>query len=312
MNFFKTIRGRIISLFILILLFMQVIIWSFAYSQVSVVNDYAQISDNMITAYDLLDNSRKLNSEYLRLLRGEDVEESYQLIAEYESIILKDINLLEITVVNSKSKQSFRGIKNIILRILEDKNAGVSAYKNEDIVDAYSHYDSMIKNQEYAKEVTANLIFAELERTQTLHNTVISNRNLYFVIGAVVLIVSSIVSLIYSTIFINRVTYPIVRISYLSDEIAKGRYRRKIPKRYLAYENEIGILSRSLQKMISILLENIDNLRKSNNEIMKTKDKLEQSNKDLEAMNKAMIDREVKMVELKKQIEELEKNAKRL
>lgn len=282
---------------------MQLIIWIFAASQVYVVNNYAKISDNMITGYDLLEDTNMLVMEYLEVLRNPSDETNINQIKALEVDILVEIDGLEKTITNPESRTTFQGFKNIIYNLLNDEQAGLEAISNNDLVAGYGYYDELVRNQTYAKESAAKLIFNELEATESLHQSVIRDRNLYLIVGFVSLLFTNIFSISYSLYFINKTTAPIIDISNLSRSVAKGNYNTKFSDKYQKQEDEIGTLTRSLVAMIKKLVENIESLDKSNKEILTAQEDLKKSNAELEQINQVMTGRELKMIELKKELE---------
>ncbi len=307
MKFFKTIQGKLVTTFISVLVVMQLIIWGFTYTQVHVVNNYAKISDNMITSYDILENSDSLIKQYIEVLRDPGNKTLYTDIADYEADVRNQLDELENTISNPTSQVTFLGFKNIINNILDDTDAGLKAVEEDDLVAAYNYYDSLVRNHSYAREAASTLIFNELNATEALHEGVIRDRNLYLFSGFVALLVTNISALIYSLFFINRTTSPIITLSRLSKDVADGKYEKNLPEEYLKKEDEIGTLSRSLQLMIKKLTENIKSLDKSNKEILQAQEDLKKTNTELEKINQVMTGRELKMVELKKEIERLKK-----
>jgi len=120
---------------------------------------------------------------------------------------------------------------------------------------------------EYKDNGTSKLIFYKkipstgwvlglaLEKTVLLRE-INALKNIYLSI----IFVAIIAGIVFSILFSNVLSNPLSEMASVTNEIAEGNYRVKIKEKYLSKKDEIGVLARSLNKMVSMQSNVISNI----------------------------------------------------
>jgi methyl-accepting chemotaxis protein len=284
---------------------MQIVGGMILYFEFRISNGYSSITNNILNIYQLSDKSSSFVNKYFSLLQNRDTQvyqDEYNIAYNEINALLKN---LDTSIIYEGSKVSYTGLKNVIVGIVDSCEQGLKASNLGDLATAYKLYDEATDQSYYIKDNAATLILKELEYTKGSHADLINLRDRTFLIGVVLIIVVTVVSLLLAFYYLNRLTRPIVSLAQLSYQISNSKQRVKIDQKLVSRKDEIGILSRSLQRMINNICLNIDELDETNKDLLKIKQELEKKNENLEKFNKVVVNIEIKMVELKKEMEKL-------
>jgi methyl-accepting chemotaxis protein len=307
---FNKLQNKLVLAFSVIIgsmLFLTIYVWR---SESVLLNQYEDLTTNLLTIYELNNLTDSLINNYLNRIRQVD---NTELADEYISInsnINQNFSSLEKNIKEDKSLASFIGLEKILESIQENCNTGIAAAEKGELVTSFSIYDDISRQKAYVKDNISALIFNQLEQTQTIHEQILKNtqRNLIIQISMSSVIV--ILCIILSIVLARSMTTPLSLLKSHTKEISKGNFSFKIKDNLLRSGDEVGILARSFDQMKDELSNHVSKLNKSNEEMKKIKDDIEIKNKKLQRLNDTMVGRELKLIELKKKIQKLEERSK--
>jgi HAMP domain-containing protein len=285
----------------------------FGFTNVYTIRAMAKAQNDIARSSEILKTSEEL-SKY--------TVESFYIMRNYALTTTSS----EIAFLNSELADTFYRLND---NINELKKEGVDPY-SLDLLEGYvesafeaskqlMHYhdlsikaeDPPIKEQEAKHLSTIEDSKAKMDGVIS-HLVEITNEDLersldmakrFEKISYVALLIVFILSIILTFVLVSFAFRPIKDLIMGTGKISKGEVGFKVP---VKSDDEIGILTRSFNKMSYDLKQSRDNDLKKADELKKSQKELQNRNKELEKFNKLAVGRELKMVELKKKIRELE------
>jgi HAMP domain-containing protein len=262
---------------------------------------YQKTLSNMLLEYQLsttLDSQLKTYTSLLSDAQNSALTASIQ--ANFQTI---DSLLSKIQSVdrNQESQQILNRIFNNS-RLLHDYFAkGMTQAQAQDFSQSTELLDQITRSSATSKSDINQLVFSDLQYLDDQQQYIKRMESLGYVVGAVILIAAVVIYVGLSVIISNQIILPLISLSRLSELISRGELQHSVHTTLLARKDEIGILSRSLQTMLTNLKTTIAQLHVS-------QENMSLRNTDLEKFNKLTVDREMKMVELKEELTRLKKN----
>lgn len=252
------------------------------------------MSDNLIKTY----NNAGKNSGSVHFFSD------YQIAKEN---LLNVIYLLKTRIVSEESKMLLLGVEHTVNMVISECDSGIKEIKANELQNFSEHFAQAHKENEFVQSNTAALLQKELEY---LSNTQEKSQQIYTIslIASSIIFISIIfIMIIFARSFSKQLITPIEELTKSVEQVSAGKMDVVIGHKLVDQKDEVGILSRSFEIMVTNINDMIAKLNDSNIQITNSKDALEKGNAELKKLNQFMVDREIKMIELKKRISELEK-----
>jgi HAMP domain-containing protein len=302
-----SIQQKILLSSIAVIVLMLISLGSVFIFHTSAVNQYRQVSDNLIREHDLQREADQLTETYNALVIAPESTErllAYQMVRDNIYVIF---NELDQTIVDKDSRVAYSGLKNIILNMLQETERGWTALSKGDTTTALNTYNDVIHKRTFVHENTTSLLLTEISHLHTIQKTLEERYTIQLATVSLWIAILVGLSALYSYMFSRRITAPIKELSYVSREVSKGNHDFPISENVLQRKDEVGILASSFRVMVEKLNNEIRQVESANEEVLETKRHLEERNVQLERFNKMVVNREIRMRELKDTIATLEK-----
>ena len=177
--------------------------------------------------------------------------------------------------------------------------------QNGDLSSISTFYKENATQYDYVTQSITDLILAENVNltTVTQQTEQLETRLLYLTIA--IFILGTLISIIISVIFSNRLINPLVSLALIAGGITSENLEFNIEEKMMKRQDEIGSLFRVFKSMVGQIKEKIEKINESNALLEKEKQKAEKNLKEVENLNNLMVGRELKMIELKNEIARL-------
>lgn len=255
-----------------------------------VLGQVVPVRDNSGTMLGFVYGS--INLSYLRGYIWDLQENSkVELLDRYGVMFLNTEEKIEKLGVLSQDEKA--EVDEILLNLANNKNEGI--FQDEDNFVGY-YFDGALT--------------VVLEKSTTDLMSFAHSLNL---IMALSLLVAIILSIIFISVSVGRITRSISHLSQITKDIANGKFDVKLNDKEVLANDETAVLARSFYDMAGRLTDVYNNLdqkvKERTEELEKSKMELSTSLDRSERTNRLMVGRELEMIRLKKEISEL-KNKK--
>lgn len=298
MSYKVSIRAKLTSYFLSIVLLSSIVSAVFAISHILVIKKYQHVQSTIFLQYRLIEATDALVAHYnVYRSTASDVDLG---IYEADKKNIQDILVkLDKGITEKDSRALLSGVEKTLENIISETDQGVKSLQSGDLTDTATRYSEAYRKFTFAEENITNLILKEVGYGQQLEAGIQRTDRILMIFGGL-LFASIVFFLIILSVFLSgSFVTPLTRLTLLAESIANGDLEKNVDKDLLERRDEFGSLAGSFSSMVESLREGISALKKSNAAS-------EKQNKELEKLNNFMIDREIKMIELKKRIQELE------
>ncbi len=260
----KTIRSRIIvaSLAIIGSIFCFIVV--LMHMHVKITSDYEKIIDHIILEYSLIDESaRFVESSHLLLnnIHNKMRMANYLTIKkQFQSIF----HQLDTSVTYDESKVYYRGLKNIVTRMIRSSDEVIKEVLQGNIHNISKIYTSLNQENVFVRENTADLILVELSDIRLLQEQKKKANLTILTIGIVLIVFVCCLCIVFVLFASHRISAPIIKLSRLAEKVSGGEFNVKFEKTMLQRRDEIGNLSQSFDFMITKLKEKIEEAEAAN------------------------------------------------
>ena len=253
----KGIRNRLIASFSLIIVSLVVIDALFFFLQVTLIERYRAITDNMITEYQVITTVDDLVNSYNETVKSvqnpEQLAKYNSIVTEIDAIFTK----LDIAITNEQSRSAYVGLKNTVQNLVSGLNSGIEAAKTGDISSTNADYTSALQKEDFVHQNTATLIFDELNYTEQIQAGIAQEELMGEIFGGLIIFLLGIGAIIYAIFFSKKLTAPLIKLAKLAKNIAGGDLNATVDPRMLIVTDEVGSLASSFNIMVEALRKNI-------------------------------------------------------
>ncbi|MFA5771078.1 MAG: ATP-binding protein [Patescibacteria group bacterium] len=276
------IKKRILTTFFAIIAILLISEGFFITIDYIILSKYMVLTDNMISEYRLIDNTNSLITYFNKRIKSPldqtEINQFNAVYSETKNLLLK----LDKTITSSKSKIVFSSLKNSINDIIFNVEIGVNDLKNGNYLEAVDRYNEANRKGGFIKENTTNLILKELEYAKNLQVEIDKVRLMSQIIGALLLLITSIGSVWYAIIFSQRFISPIIDLTKIAKDIESGNLNAQINNSVLESSDEVSSLANSFNAMVVSLRNNIKKLQEYNTEIKNSRNYLKSERRKLQ------------------------------
>jgi two-component system, sensor histidine kinase and response regulator len=254
----KTIRSRLIlaSLAIIGIIFCFIVF--LMRMHVKITSDYEKIIDHIILEYSIIDESaRFVESSHLILnnIHNEMRMENYLSIKKEFQLIFDQ---LDTNVIYDESKVYYRGLKNIVNRMIGSSDEVIEEVFKGNIQNISQIYSSLNQSNVFVRENTADLILVELSNIKFLQEKNKKVNVTILAVGIVLIIFVCLLCIVFVFFASHKISAPIIKLSQLAEKVSGGEFDVKFENALLQRNDEIGNLSQSFDFMITKLKEKIE------------------------------------------------------
>lgn len=278
------IKSKLIGSFLIVILVMLSVCAIFIGIHLKAKADYRQLVDNIQLEYSLIQTSTDLISAYNFICKNKDITiDAHKYLLEKDN--LENIfQYLDEAIVYGESKGVYRGLKNIIKKIIQEGDSALKDIARGDIDNLSDHYNSMQKKNYYVRENVASLILKELQYVKVVLGKIEKTQKMTLMLAIGILGLLSSGCVLFSIIFSHKLTAPLNKLTCLARNISGGNLNAKLAPELLAREDEIGKLSQAIYLMVNTLEDNIAKINSSNFDLKIAKQELERYQKYLEKL----------------------------
>jgi len=301
-----SLRGRIISSFIGIILLFVIALVSVSIFYTSAISNYKKISDELILENTLTTKVNELLESYTTMvvaLSSEDRALTYSVKRDELLELLSDLDSI---VTNDNVKVAYRGLKNIITGIIDDLENGHKASRQGMVVEAANYYNMAIVKKAYVEPNVTTLFLQQIKNLDELQSEINYKYKNQLLLVSLWILATVLVTILYALLFSQKITKPINILSNVAEKVSAGNYKYKIQSDLFKENSEVGRLAKSFDLMLEKLNLKISQVEENNRVILETQKNLKEQNEELEKFNNIVVGRELKMIELKKHIQDLE------
>jgi len=304
----KSIKGRLLSAFLSVIAILSVTSLAFLGISIWVTQQYRAVSDTMIAEYRLVDNTQTLIDAFNTRVQsvGTDTSASQKRIDASEVNIKQLVLSLDTAVLDTQSRSDYLGFKASVEQLTGQIDESLKRVEQTGIQDYFNDYNKANKQYGFVRDNGTALLFSQLKYASSLQEKIDNTYKTSIFFGLALLAFLVMGSIFFALRFAVKLTKPLTKLTFASQELARGNMQITLQDVALRTTDEVGILAQSFETMAVTLRDKISQLDTQNKEIAGSAEILSAKNHELESMNKLMVDRELKMVELKKRVAELE------
>jgi len=251
------IRNRLIGSFFFVIALLAILNASLFFVQVTLIGRYQDITDNMITEYQVITTTDNLVSSFNEAVKS--IQDPQQM-AKYDAL-LQEIDTifakLNTTIVSETSKAAYVGLRNTVQNLISGLNSGIEEAKTGDISNINTDYASALQKKDFVHQNGATLIFDELDYTEQIQAAIAYDERMSEIFGGLLIFLLSVGAVIYAIFFSKKLTAPFMNLTKLAKNIAGGDLDATVDADLLTATDEVGSLANSFNIMLQSLRKNI-------------------------------------------------------
>ncbi len=267
------LRIRLIRAFFIIISVYSITAFAILGVHFTVVESYKGVLDNIILEHQLIETVSNLITSYNSYFRHPNAE-NLETYRNNKAMIESTFLDLDNKNRSEESRVSYDGLKNTIRSVIAETDAGTTLINSENITGASLFYDEANNKYRFALENATTLVMKELDHTRELEE-----KMQRFYLASSTLLIAILITVIigafaYAISFTETVTGPLIKLTNLARDIAKGDIDLNVENNLIKKENEIGVLAESFAIMVTNLRQNIKSLDERNKDLDKLNDEL--------------------------------------
>jgi methyl-accepting chemotaxis protein len=269
---------------------------------------YEQVDDGIFLQYDIINRINDLVLAYItyRNVGGSDELQAY---IDIRATVDADLTQLESTAMGDQERSAFDGMRSTVRAIETTTDDGVKAYQAGDLAGGAQAYTDAASKLVFVRDDAAALILRQLDRAQQLRSQVTQAEQVGLGAGLVVLLSVIGACIVVATAFARSLVNPMTALSDVATRVGKGDLEVKVEPYLLARKDELGILARSFEAMLTSLHDTIQSMEKANHASVEATAHLEEQNRTLEQLNRVFVQREQRVNELQEELERAKRTA---
>jgi signal transduction histidine kinase len=267
----QSIKYKILSAFLIIIAVLVVAETFFVALHFVTIKRYQDITDNMISEYQVWETSTSLISSFNDLVKYANDKSRMDKYNDKRAELLALLDKLDRNIVSPASQVSYLGLKNSVNIVLASCDSGVAAVFQGKFDDVTDDYNTANHQNLFVEQNTANLILAELQYTETLRTEIVKSQALIEILGILFFLIIVLGCIWYSLVFSRRLISPLIRLTKTAKAIEDGNLSAIVEKDLTGGTDEIASLANSFNTMVASLKDNIRQLRHYNETLIKTK-----------------------------------------
>ena len=276
----KSIKAKIIAAFLLVIFITVLLTGSIITINLSLINRYKQINQNIVYEQALKDNIWLLVEDIYNAFKSNDYTGYEQRLSQ----IRADENLLDtqfaLPSANEETKLDYRSVKNTLNVIIALTDQSKKSFETTgSIVGISDIFQEASTDFSFVEQNTTDLLFAETKNIVAITQNIQNIQNILLPIVFAVLFLVSFGLILFSIIFARRITNPLTRLSVIAKKIIDGNLDIVVEDSLIKRKDEIGSLSLSFDAMVKKLREKIIGLELSGKKLLQANSELDDSRK---------------------------------
>jgi signal transduction histidine kinase len=272
----------------------------------SVETQYKSLTDNMVLEYSVYENVARLVDVNLQLLQ--DIT-NQNLTSQYQTINSGiDVTFLHLdnTITYIDSKPVYDKLKNTVKQLISESEQSITNTKNRDFTKSNDLYASLIRDEGYVKDNTAELLMQELKYATQLQKQLEITRQFTFTLGLALIVLITLSCLLLAYFLSGYISKPLANLSNLAKNISKDISDIKMDDELLKRQDEIGSLSISFNEMLKQLHKEIESQKSTNNSLKKSEAQLRKGEDELTLRDKQLTEANETLKKVNAQLQALD------
>jgi signal transduction histidine kinase len=265
-----SIKVKLLTAFLTIIAIMFISEAFFVVMHFVVVKRYQEITDNMVSEYQLIETTGNLVNSFYDLIQYSEDQQRMNNYLYNLSTLRSLLSKLDNSITDIESQTVYLGVKNTINGVIDETSQGVSSISIGNFSEVTSFYKEANQDNNFVRENTTNLLLKELGYIEKLQGDIARTQALSEIIGISLFILMFIGCLWYSLFFSQSLISPLLKLTRLAKVIGSGNLRADVENDLLRGDDEVASLAHSFNAMVFSLKENIRKLKEKNNQLIKT------------------------------------------
>lgn len=256
----KSIQTKLSGIMIFVLIFVLCInIFIFGQINAAVKRIDAVFSSN-VTINELADTLELVQStvyEYLNTKSSKALENYYRYEQDYREL-LTDLNDRN---VDSEIKMLEKNIRRMSESYLEQTGQTVQAKRGRNVERYKESYEKETRVYQYINSYIYTLNNLQFRQNSSNYQLLLSSMNVLERASMIIMLLVLCVGIIITVVLVRDMIRPLTALSTTAHEVAKGNL--DVPQLPVVAEDEIGVVTRGFNQMVSSIREYIERLKDS-------------------------------------------------
>ncbi|MCC8045304.1 MAG: histidine kinase [Clostridiales bacterium] len=209
------------------------------------------------TLSDTLEQIENSVYEYLNTKSSQALEDYYSLEQEYR-VLLEDLND---KIVDSEILMLEKNIRNMSESYLEQTSVTVQAKRGRNVERYKESYELETQLFEYINTYIYRLNNLLFRQNSTNYQALLSSMHVLEQGSLVIMAAAFVICMLVIAVLVHNMIRPLTILSSTAHEVASGNL--DVPQLPIVCEDEIGVVTRSFNQMLTSIREYIDRLRDS-------------------------------------------------
>ncbi|MCD7882315.1 MAG: histidine kinase [Lachnospiraceae bacterium] len=257
---FASIQTRInamIMVVLVVVLGMNLFLINEINSAVSRIDSVFTSNVAVNTLSDTLEQIQNSVYEYLNTKSSQALEDYYSLEQEYRAL-LEDLNNKN---VDSEILMLEKSIRNMSESYLDQTGVTVQAKRGRNVERYKESYELETQLYEYINSYIYRLNNLLFRQNSTNYQALISSMHVLEQGSLIIMAAAFVICMLVIAVFVHNMIRPLTVLSSTAHEVASGNL--EVPQLPIVYEDEVGVVTRSFNQMLTSIREYIDRLRDS-------------------------------------------------
>lgn len=250
---YKSVKTKLLLSFVIVIILLLLSNVVFIVMHFTFIKQYEDVTKRLITESRFSVLVPSLVDSYLSAINGASKSRYDKYYAE-RAEIFESIEVLDSKIVKPESKVAYHSLKKFVSNMVDICDNGLKYSLDDNSAESFSIYQKdIVPMKPYIVESTSRLMVSELDYAQELYDNIRKTQELIVILSIVLLVLIVNLTIFFVIRISNKIAVPLTRLSNLAKDISSGNLNRSVDSDLLAFNDEIGSLSNSINEMLKKL-----------------------------------------------------------
>ncbi len=227
----------------------------------SITEKYRQITDNLISEYELSQNSTALVNSFYDLIQYSNDQERVKTLKNTQDKLQGLLAKLDVRLAGTDSWTAYLGTKNTINVVINDVKSGIDDNLAGNYSQVTEDYLTIVKYNNFVKDNISGLLLKELGGMEAAQADLENIKFWSALCGIILFAIVVAGSIVYAILFSKKIAAPLQRLGEFAKNINGGNFEKKLDDGFKEENNDLAPLAESLEAISRTLKNDIKKIK---------------------------------------------------
>lgn len=232
-----------------------------------VVGQYQDVTSNVLVEYRLVEAAGELPEDYNGVLKNLNSLERRQKYTSLRDEIIATLGTLDQTIIYGDSRIAFLSVRNTMLSLISECDAGIEEVVRGDFTKMSAHYDESLRLAGFVRESSTALLLKEIEYTKSLQQDIAKSQNDVSAMAMVLFLFLAAGGVIFSVVLAHMIVWPVTRLAVVAKSLAAGSFDVKVDDWLARRDDDYGRAGRDLGVVAAERKRTVERLKETESRV---------------------------------------------